>query len=66
MPLKTEKNGQIVKQNPDTAIGKRDDMLKQIALWRGEIHKALPRHVTPERMMAVIRTAFSRNEKLLE
>jgi recombination protein RecT len=64
---KTDKSGQIQKAPaPSTELALRKETFDMIAKWRTEIQRALPRHVTPERMMAVIRTAFSRSPKLLE
>lgn len=54
--LKTE----IQKKEPSKA-GTFQQLLKSM---EGEIKKALPKHITPERMMRVALSAFSRNEKL--
>lgn len=57
-PTKSESK-EIEEQKPDDFLALLDSMKHEIA-------KALPTHLTPERMIRVARTAFSRNLKLKE
>ena len=59
----TDSTGQIVKAKPETAS---DRLMSLIDRMRPEMARALPRHVTPDRMARIVLTAVRTNPNLAE
>jgi recombination protein RecT len=57
---------EIVKYNPEGPIGSPGGLKKLLASQRESIAQALPRHVTPERLIKTLLVAANRNPMLLQ
>lgn len=62
----TTKDGQIVKKNGGAAHGGKKTLAEQLSGMTGEIARALPRHVNPDRMARIVLTALRSTPKLAQ